>query len=386
LQAKLKIAVVAAFPFPTLQGSQVLVRQFCESLCKRGHEVHLVTYGYGQFPYSPEFRIHRVRDFPWYRRFSSGPSFVKLSLDFLLLFKLRRVCKLHRVQLISAHNYEAAVIAAMVGKALRIPVIYHSHGLLSEELPTYFGGGLLRGLARRFGLLFDRYAPRVVAGNLVFTEKEKTILQGFGIPSERIKVVPPGMFLQDFDIPEVSARPTGLRVVYAGNLDPYQNLPLVLQVFKKVIAELPEAKLLVISAGDFTELKRSAEGLAIGSKVQFVGASSFEQTLATLMTGDVAVSARGLRGGFPIKELNYMAVGLPVVTFESGAAGVKHLYNGYVARDGDLEDYTRGITVLLQDRELRARLSKNALMEAQNHSWTKIITEVESIYRQILLS
>jgi len=225
-----------------------------------------------------------------------------------------------------------------------------------------------------------------VAGNLVFTEKEKTILQGFGIPSERIKVVPPGTFLEDFEIPELPGRPTGLRVVYAGNLDPYQNLPLVLEVFKKVIAELPEAKLLVISAGDFTELKRSAEGLAIGSKVQFVGASSFEQTLATLMTGDVAVSARGLRGGFPIKELNYMAVGLPVVTFESGAAGVKHLHNGYVARDGDLKDYTRGITLLLQDRELRAKLGKNALMEAQNHSWARIITEVESIYRQILLS
>ena len=386
MEAKLKIAVVSAFPFPTLQGSQVLVRQFCESLSEKGHEVHLVTYGYGQFPYSAEFRIHRVRDFPWYRSFRSGPTLMKLLFDLLLLFKLWRVCRLHGVQLISAHNYEATVIATIVGKVSRLPVVYHSHGLLSEELPTYFTNSLLRGLARRFGLLFDRYAPRVVTCNLVLAEEEKAILQRFGIPSERVKVVPPGIFLEDFEIPEVPERSPDPRVIYAGNLDSYQNLPLVLKTFKKVIAELPEAKLLIISAGDFTVLKKLAEGLAIGDKVEFVNASSFEQTLTTLAAGHIALSARSLRGGFPIKVLNYIAVGLPVVAFKSSAMAVKHLHNGYVARDGDLEDYARGMIMLLEDRELRAKLSKNALMEVQNYSWTKIITEVESIYRQILLS
>jgi len=386
LQAKLKIAVVAAVPFPTLQGSQVVVRGFCESLSEKGHEVHLVTYGYGQFPYSPEFRIHRVRDFPWYRSFCSGPTLMKLLFDLLLLFRLWRVCRLHGVQLISAHNYEAAALSAIVGKVSRLPVVYHSHGLLSEELPAYFTNSLLRGLARRFGLLFDRYAPRVVTCSLVLAEEEKAILQRFGIPSERIKVIPPGIFLEDFEIPEVPERSPDPRVIYAGNLDSYQNLPLVLEAFKKVIAELPEAKLLIISAGDFTVLKKLAEGLAIGDKVEFVNADSFEQILAALMKGDVAVSARTLQGGFPIKVLNYIAVGLPVVAFKSSAMAVKHLHNGYVARDGDLEDYARGMIMLLNDRELRAKLSKNALAEVQDFSWTRIITEVESIYRGILLS
>jgi glycosyltransferase involved in cell wall biosynthesis len=386
LLAKLKIAVVAAVPFPTLQGSQVVVRQFCESLSKRDHEVHLVIYGYGQFPYSPEFRIHRIRDFPWYRSFRSGPTLMKLLFDLLLLFRLWRVCRLHEVQLISAHNYEAAALSAIVGKVSGIPVVYHSHGLLSEELPTYFTNSLLRGFARRFGLFFDRYAPRVVACNLVLAEEEKAILQRFGIPSERIKVIPPGIFLEDFNIPEVPERSPDPRIIYAGNLDSYQNLPLVLKTFKKVIAKLPEAKLLIISAGDFAVLKKLAEGLAIGDKIEFVNASSFEQTLATLVTGDIALSARSLRGGFPIKVLNYIAVGLPVVAFKSSAMAVKHLHNGYVARDRDLEDYARGMIMLLNDRELRAKLSKNALAEVQDFSWTRIITEVESIYRGILLS
>ncbi|MFQ5869615.1 MAG: glycosyltransferase family 4 protein [Candidatus Zixiibacteriota bacterium] len=384
--AKVKIAVVAAVPFPTLQGSQVVVRGFCESLSEKGHEVHLITYGYGQSAYSPRFQIHRIRDFPSYRRFSSGPTLTKLLFDLLLLLKLWRVCRLHGVQLISAHNYEAAVVGAIVGKVSRLPVVYHSHGLLSEELPTYFRSNLLRTFAERFGLFFDRYVPRAATCSLVLTEDEETILQKFGIPPEKIKVIPPGIFLEDFEIPEVPERSPDPRVIYAGNLDSYQNLPLVLEAFKKVIAELPEAKLLIISAGDFTELKKLAEKLAISAKVEFIRATSFERTLATLVAGDIALSARSLRGGFPIKVLNYMAVGLPVVTFKSSATAVKHLHNGYVARDGDLEDYARGMIMLLNDKELRAKLSKNALAEVQNYSWTRIITEVESIYRQILLS
>jgi glycosyltransferase involved in cell wall biosynthesis len=311
---------------------------------------------------------------------------MKILFDLLLLIKLHRVCRLHRVQVISAHNYEAAAVAAVVGKISKIPVVYHSHGLLSEELPTYFRNNLLRTFAERFGLFFDQHLPRAASFSLVLTEDEETILHKLGIPPEKMKVVPPGISLEDFEIPEVVERPTGPRVVYAGNLDSYQNLSLIFKAFKIVISEVPTAKLMMISAGDLTELKKVSRKLAIGDAVEFVNADSFKQILAALMKADVAVSARTLQGGFPIKVLNYMAVGLPVVTFKSSATTVKHLHNGYVARDGDLEDYARGMIMLLQDGKLRAKLSKNAQVEVRDFSWTRIVAEVELIYRQTALS
>ena len=38
----LRIAMVAPCPFPTSQGTQVLIGQLAQALRKRGHQVHLV--------------------------------------------------------------------------------------------------------------------------------------------------------------------------------------------------------------------------------------------------------------------------------------------------------------------------------------------------------
>lgn len=383
MPSEFEIAVVSASPFPTLQGSQVLVRQFCESLSKKGHRVHLVTYGYGQFPYIPDFEIHRTHDFTSYRRFSSGPSFMKPILDLLLALRLYQVCRLYGVQIIAAHNYEAAVVGVLVGKMLRIPVVYHSHGLLSQELGTYFKAPLAKMLAEGVGCIFDRFVPRMVKRNVVFTEDERSALRKLGVASERIEVVPPGISIvgpRALETSEASSAPTA---VYAGNLDQYQNLPLVLEAFEKVRQEIPDAVLKLVSAGDFLPLRKETIQRGIGNNVEFVEAASFREILAALSASHVGLTARTLKGGFPIKILNYLSAGLPVVAFESGAKGVRHLHNGYVAADGDVEAYARGVTMLLKDGELRARLGKNALAEAENYSWERIISEVETVYRQI---
>jgi glycosyltransferase involved in cell wall biosynthesis len=383
LPSKLKIAVVAALPFPTLQGSQVLVRQFCETLSERGHQVHLVTYGYGRFPYLPDFEIHRIHDFSWYHRFSSGPSLMKPILDLLLALRLCRVCRLHGMQVIAAHNYEAAVVGVLVGKMLRIPVVYHSHGLLSQELCTYFKAPFARMLAEGVGSIFDRFVPSMVKRNVVFTEDEKSALKKLGVASERIEVVPPGISVDGpgaLKSSEASSAPTA---VYAGNLARYQNLRLVLEAFERVCQRIPDAKLKLVSAGDFLPLRKETIQRGIGNNVEFVEACSFREIFAVLSVSHAGLTARTLKGGFPIKILNYLSAGLPVVAFESGAKGVKHLHNGYVAPDGDVEDFAQGITMLLEDGELRARLRENALAEAENYSWEGIISEVETIYRQI---
>ena len=49
------LAIVAACPYPTWQGSQVLIRQMSDSLSQRGHKVHLITYGYGEYDLEPDY-------------------------------------------------------------------------------------------------------------------------------------------------------------------------------------------------------------------------------------------------------------------------------------------------------------------------------------------
>ena len=77
---KLKIAMVAAYPFPVAQGSQVFIKQMSKALVKRGHRVHLVCYHFGERHEAFNFTIHRIPRITSYSRFREGPSLRKSVL------------------------------------------------------------------------------------------------------------------------------------------------------------------------------------------------------------------------------------------------------------------------------------------------------------------
>src|SRR5437867_7628635 len=98
----MRIALVLAGPFPDMRGSQVLVRHLADGIRGRGHAVHLVTYG-------------RVRtDRP-------GPRPGRLVRDLVLIGRLWRTVRRERIDVIHAHNYEAAIAALAVGRATGRP-------------------------------------------------------------------------------------------------------------------------------------------------------------------------------------------------------------------------------------------------------------------------
>src|SRR5438128_8732926 len=45
---RLKICVLAACPFPANHGTPGSIREICEALAELGHEVHIVTYHFGE--------------------------------------------------------------------------------------------------------------------------------------------------------------------------------------------------------------------------------------------------------------------------------------------------------------------------------------------------
>ena len=137
----MRIALVLAGPYPDLRGSQVLVQQLADGIRGRGHAVHLVTYG----------AVGGARP---------GPHAARIARDVALVARLWRTVRREAIDLIHAHNYEAAIASLMVGRATNRPVVYHGHNALAEELPLYFRARLARRLAHRLGRLLDAHVPR----------------------------------------------------------------------------------------------------------------------------------------------------------------------------------------------------------------------------------
>ncbi|MCK5405179.1 MAG: hypothetical protein KAI75_08095, partial [Desulfobulbaceae bacterium] len=68
-----RIAMIDACPFPFARGTPVRIHRMTESLARRGHEVHVVTYHLGDETDHPPFQLHRTWDVKYYRNCSPGP-------------------------------------------------------------------------------------------------------------------------------------------------------------------------------------------------------------------------------------------------------------------------------------------------------------------------
>jgi hypothetical protein len=108
----LRIAMIAACPFPSPRGTPIRIFRMAEALAHLGHEVHVATYHIGDDTGPLPFEVHRIPHVSFYRRSDPGPTYGKLMvLDPLLGRSLRRLIRTARFDVIHAHHYEGLLVA-----------------------------------------------------------------------------------------------------------------------------------------------------------------------------------------------------------------------------------------------------------------------------------
>jgi len=371
LSDPLNIAVVGACPYPVPQGSQVYLRNTALALRAAGHAVHLVAYGYGLGEDTSGLPLHRAANVPFARRTAAGPSFAKPLQDALLVQKLREVVLTRRIDIVNAHNYEGLAVALA---ARARPIVYHPHNALMDELPHYFAAG---GVAERVGRRLDKALPR--KADLVIAPHEELAgyLVAMGCDAHRVRIVPPPIEPNSADL-----RPAAQRIpplVYAGNLDRYQNLGVLKRVMALVRAEIPEAALIVATAAS-----RAHDLLSISEFARVVRTDSMATILGELPGDAIFVCPRVSWSGYPIKLLNAMAAGLPTVCFEAAAHPLAHEENGLVVRDNDATAFAQAALRLLRDAGLRARLGAAARRTAErDYSIDAAAARLDPLFRDL---
>jgi glycosyltransferase involved in cell wall biosynthesis len=387
----LTIAVVMAAPYPALQGSQVLVRQLAEGLARRGHRVHLVTYGADPDCISGPVVVHRIPQLWGCRITASGPHPGKILLDALLTMRLLAVVRRAGADLIHAHNYEAAIAALLVGRLSGRPVVYHGHSAMGEELPTYFAGAWLRAAAARLGAWLDRHVPCRADYCIAVTDELAKLLQARGVSPGGVECVAPARI--DLDGREPRPRqcddaPAGGEgggvLLYTGNLDRYQNLEFLLRSFRRVRAARPRARLLVVTHAEGRRYRRRVRELGeAGVAIRLV--RDFPAARALIADADVALCPRTEGTGFPIKVLNYMAAAKAIVACEGSAKLLRNGETALVVANDDERAFAAATIALLDDRAARQRLGARARAELERLCASEPMLErVEDIYRRVL--
>ncbi|MGH1561901.1 glycosyltransferase family 4 protein [Mumia sp. DW29H23] len=211
----------------------------------------------------------------------------------------------------------------------------------------------------------------------------------YGVPEDRITVVPNGVDLDAFarsDSEEARAR---TRARYGFGSDDVAVLFVGKEFRRKGLAPLvaalpslpPEARLLVVGGDDQVPYRRLAQEHGVGDRVVFVGHTDAVQDC--FAAADV-FALPTLYEAFALVSLEAAAAGLPLVTTKVNGTEdfVRPGANGMLV-ERDPASLASALTPLVADRHLRRRLGEQARVDVLDYSWTAVARRTAEVYAHV---
>ncbi len=264
------------------------------------------------------------------------------------------------VQGILAVQETAAVASWPLAKLRRLPLIYDYHSVWDAEDKLRHGRIRKRVAAKRW---VERKAMGDFHRTVVLSHAVLDVLHREGVPRDRLTVIYPG-------VPEAQllARPTPALipelgeadqvVLYAGNFQEYQGLPMLIDAFSRCVRQNPRARLVIVG-GTREQYETQNGSLGEAPWTVFLGRRPHEEIPSLLARADVLALPRPqsrISQTTATKLVEYLAAGKPIactavgdhrLLVEKAGAGV--------VTEPDAPSLARGISDLLASSELRIR-------------------------------
>ncbi len=392
----LKILMIAPTSFFANYGGHVRILEETTALQKLGHRVTICTYHNGQDVNG--LHIERTTSIPWREDYEVGSSRHKMAFDVLLFLKSLSVALRMKPHVIHAHIHEGALIGYPISRLLGVPLIFDLQGSMTSEMIDH---GFLRpnGFSYRSARWLEEIIDRMPGAIITSSQHAKDMLRNdFGCDGRRIRIIPDsvnGHYFQPSQDQEerrlLKAQlgiPADRRiVVYLGLLAEWQGIDLLLDGIAQLRKSLKDTHFLIMGFPGVEHYQLRAQQLGIDDKLTFTGKIPYFEAPRYLALGDVAISPKISATEGCGKLLNYMAMALPTVAFDTPVSREYLGRLGVYAPRGDSVAFVKAVLSLLEDEE-RAKgvgsdLRNRALTE---YSWDKASRELEEIYRQTLKS
>ncbi|MFN2427149.1 MAG: glycosyltransferase family 4 protein, partial [Candidatus Binatia bacterium] len=386
-----RIALVAACPFPSPQGSQVFVGQMAARLGAAGHVVHLLTYGQGVEQSGRGYRHHRIARIPGDDSSRSGPNLLKPVLDAMLARRLVEIVRAHDIEIVHAHNYEAAAAALVARARTGVPVVYHSHNLMGDELETYFESRPARLLASVAGRFLDRGIPPCADRTIALCEWSASRLRNAGCSDASLHVIPPAvedngpLAVRPEDRVALGLDADDFVVGYCGNLDGYQNVPLLLEAMSRLVlggaAGQRPLRLLIASHSVPAGFDLLAHKAGLGPNLRILRVSGHADARRALAGSDIVALPRRLGSGYPVKLLNYMSAAKAIVSAGCGSKVLRDGVDGIVVTDDDPQALADAIDRCRRDTAGCGILGEQARRRyLETLTWEVVLPQIEAVY------
>lgn len=319
----MKILVISPQPFFSPRGTPFSVYYRTLITAELGAKIDLLTYGQGEDVDIDGVNIIRIPRFKSLGDVKVGPSLLKLFLDVILIFKTMGLLLRNDYDVVHAHE-EAVFFCYVLKPLFGYKLIYDMHSSLPQQLENFKFSqsrlliGIFKGLEDRCLKSADAVitiCPALadyVLGLLQKKEKHFLIENSLFDPvrlSRHVSEAKAALIE-----PPVLVLPSGKKsLVYAGTLEAYQGIELMLKAF--VESKLTDAVLVIVGGGpaQVEYYQNLARQMGVFESCLFTGQVGQALAHEYMKRADVLVSPRIEGTNTPLKVYQLLASGIPIV-------------------------------------------------------------------------
>ncbi len=272
-----------------------------------------------------------------------------------------------------------------------IPIVGTSHFMpenlvhylhLPDPIEKLVNSLIWKQYARFYGKLDLIISPTQTAANLLIRSgaKNKILVISNGIDLTKFSPLNEGSYLKKrYGLPEK------ITCLFVGRLDKEKNIDVFLKAVALIKHKLDFHTVVVGKGAEEEDLKNLAQELGISDCVTFTGYLPEEDLHNIYKVGDVFIMP-GIAELQSLVTMEAMACGLPVIG--ANAVALPHLIhdqrNGFLFEPGNEKDLADKLYIILQNKELREKMSKESLEMIKEHDVDRVMDRTEEAYREVI--
>lgn len=386
----MRIAVISVHGSPSIQpggtdagGMNVYVDEVYERMARRGHEVIVYSRVHPGAIYDKPTSYDLVH-LPVGDIGMRKSELATILPEFATAVIEDAEPRQQELDLLATHYWLSGVVGCELARKWSIPHVTSFHTLAAIKKLVWP----------------DEDEPEIrfteehrVAGDadkiVVWTEGEADFFAAeMGVSTDKVAVVAPGVDTDLFrNTARVSGKPEPKRVLYVGRLDALKGVDLLVEAFSCLIKRGVDAELQIVGGGSADEFRRvlgRISELRLSDRVKMPGVLP-QSELVDVYSSATCIVAPSFHETFGLAVLEAAACGTPAVAAD--VDGLRSIVvdgeTGYLVQDRDPEEYADRIAELIENDEIRSRMSFAARARAETLSWDSTVSNLCEVYERV---
>lgn len=384
-----KVLYTAFDIVPSPKGASTHILHNIRGLVNSHFDVHLLTPNDGLLP--PEdtvegARVTRIPQDLTQNFLERAAHFGRAVMSHLALH--------NEYQIVHYRNIWDGLSIAQNKKRLGYKTLFEVNGLPSIELKYHYPGIDLNLLSK----IKEQEIATLHLSDAVLCPSKVTsdYIASLGLNRKLVTVIPNGVSPSDFSPSPLPSREGRVPVLlYIGTLADWQGLEIVIKALPSVLEQQP-VQLCIVGRGRSRQRKLLAKQirkLGLENHVSIQPAVPHHEVPALIASADICLAPLGLndrnvtQGACPIKVLEYMAAGRPLVASNMPIVRelVREDVDALLFSPNDPDDLVRQVLALLDDIELSRRLAMSASERAlTKFTWHEAQKKLVKVYEKLI--